>query len=39
MTQLESHPSESGKQSSMYVKIALFRWVNTAIVISLIVVR
>jgi len=36
MTSLEFHPSESSKQSSLYVKIALFRWVNTAIIIAVI---
>jgi len=39
MTSLEFHPSESSKQSSLYVKIALFRWVNTAIIIAVITVR
>lgn len=33
---LESHRSESTKQTSLYLKIVLFRWVTTAIVIFLI---
>eukprot|EP00571_Detonula_confervacea_P000752 CAMPEP_0172323196 /NCGR_PEP_ID=MMETSP1058-20130122/48111_1 /TAXON_ID=83371 /ORGANISM="Detonula confervacea, Strain CCMP 353" /LENGTH=1558 /DNA_ID=CAMNT_0013039143 /DNA_START=34 /DNA_END=4710 /DNA_ORIENTATION=- len=36
LTNFEAHPSESGKQSSLYVKIAIFRWVVTAIVITII---
>jgi len=36
LTNLEAHASESGKQSSLYVKIAVFRWVVTAIVITII---
>jgi hypothetical protein len=32
----EAHCSEGGKQRSLYFKIALFRWVNTAIVITII---
>ena len=32
----ESHSSEGGKQRSLYFKIAIFRWVNTAIVITII---
>eukprot|EP00977_Amphora_coffeiformis_P013122 scaffold3376_cov151-Amphora_coffeaeformis.AAC.2 len=32
----EAHSSEGSKQRSLYFKIALFRWVNTAIVITLI---
>ncbi|KAL7539204.1 hypothetical protein ACHAXR_009091 [Thalassiosira sp. AJA248-18] len=36
LTNLESHASESGTQSSLYVKIAVFRWVVTAIVITII---
>jgi hypothetical protein len=38
LTSTESHASESGKQASLYVKIAVFRWVNTAIVITIITV-
>jgi hypothetical protein len=36
LTDCESHSSEGGKQTSLYFKIALFRWVNTAIVITMI---
>jgi len=36
LTSLESHHSEGTKQRSLYFKIALFRWVNTAIVITII---
>ena len=36
VTNLEAHASETGKQSSLYVKIAIFRWVVTAIVITII---
>ena len=32
LTQLEAHASEGEKQTSLYFKIAAFRWVNTAIV-------
>lgn len=32
----EAHSSEGGKQRSLYFKIAVFRWVNTAIVITII---
>ena len=35
-TGLESHSSEGHKQTSLYIKIAAFRWVNTAIVITII---
>lgn len=31
LTDTESHASEGGKQRSLYFKIALFRWVNTAV--------
>jgi hypothetical protein len=34
----ESHASEGGCQTSLYFKIALFRWVNTAIIITIITV-
>jgi len=36
MTNCEPHKSESDKQTSLFVKIVLFRWVNTAIVIDVI---
>jgi len=36
ITNFESHASETGKQSSLFVKIAIFRWVITAIVITVI---
>ena len=32
LTSMESHKSEGSKQKSLYGKIALFRWANTAIV-------
>jgi len=32
----ESHPSERRLQTSMYVKIAAFRWINTAIIVTMI---
>jgi hypothetical protein len=32
LTNLEAHAGEGEKQTSLYFKIALFRWVNTAIV-------
>ena len=38
LTDAESHFSEGDKQTSLYFKIALFRWVNTAIVITIITV-
>uniref|UniRef100_A0A7S2YHU2 CSC1/OSCA1-like cytosolic domain-containing protein n=1 Tax=Entomoneis paludosa TaxID=265537 RepID=A0A7S2YHU2_9STRA len=36
LTSFEAHASEGSKQRSLYFKIALFRWVNTAIVITVI---
>ncbi|KAL7436768.1 hypothetical protein ACHAXH_007776 [Discostella pseudostelligera] len=36
VTHFESHSSEAGKQISLYIKIAIFRWVITAIVITII---
>lgn len=36
LTSLEAHASESGKQRSLYFKIAFFRWVNTAVVLTII---
>lgn len=36
ITDFESHTNESKVQTSLYVKIAAFRWVNTAIVITVI---
>lgn len=36
LTSLEAHPSEGSKQTSLFFKIALFRWVNTAIVYTII---
>ena len=32
----ESHPTEHGKQISLYVKITIFRWFNSAIALSVI---
>ena len=37
LTNMETHPSETGKHVSLYVKIAIFRWVVTAIIITIIV--
>ena len=36
LTNVERHQDEGLKQTSLYFKIALFRWVNTALVISII---
>ena len=36
LTSLERHSSEGLKQTSLYFKIAAFRWVNTAFVITVI---
>lgn len=36
LTNFEGHATEAGVQTSMYLKIALFRWVNTAVVITII---
>jgi hypothetical protein len=36
MTNTEIHRSHGSKQTSLYVKICLFRWVNTAVVTTLI---
>ena len=38
MTMTESYASEGGKQTSLYSKIAFFRWVNTAVIITIITV-
>lgn len=38
MTNTEIHRSHGSKQTSLYVKICLFRWVNTAIVTTIITV-
>lgn len=37
LTNLETHPSETTKHVSLYVKIAVFRWIVTAIIITIIV--
>lgn len=37
LTNFEKHTSEGSKQTSLFFKIALFRWVNTAIVFVIIV--
>ena len=36
LTNMESHSSESGRQRSLYFKVALARWVNTAVVVTII---
>lgn len=36
ITDFESHSNESKVQTSLYVKIAAFRWVNTSIIITVI---
>ena len=36
LTNTEAHASETGKQCSLFAKIAIFRWVITAIVITII---
>lgn len=36
LTECEAHSSEGHKQRSLYLKISLFRWANTAIVITII---
>lgn len=36
LTKIESHPSEGSKQTSLYFKIAIFRWVITAVIITII---
>jgi hypothetical protein len=36
LTNLERHSSEGLTQTSLYFKIAMFRWVNTAVVITII---
>jgi hypothetical protein len=35
LTEFEAHFSEGDKQTSLYFKIALFRWINTAILITI----
>jgi hypothetical protein len=36
LTSFESHASEGRKQTSLYSKVALFRWVGSAVVIAII---
>lgn len=36
LTTFESHPSEERLQTSLYVKIAAFRFINTAIIVTLV---
>ena len=36
LTSFEKHSSESQKQTSLYFKINVFRWVNTAVVITIV---
>jgi hypothetical protein len=36
LNSFESHASEGGKQRSLFFKIGLFRWVNTAVVFTII---
>lgn len=36
LTSVERHSSEGLKQTSLYFKIAVFRWVNTAVIITII---
>ena len=36
LTELEAHATEGSKQTSLYFKIAAFRWATTAIVITII---
>jgi len=38
LTNLEIHRNQGGRQTSLYVKICIFRWVNTAIVTTIITV-
>jgi len=39
MTAMESHTEEGLKERSLYIKIAFFRWINTAVVINVVTVR
>ncbi|KAL7538232.1 hypothetical protein ACHAXR_008380 [Thalassiosira sp. AJA248-18] len=36
LVNFESHPSEGKAQTSLFVKIAAFRWINTAIIVTMI---
>jgi len=36
LTGFEAHPSEGQKQTSLYFKIAVFRWVSTAVIFQII---
>lgn len=36
LTELEQHPSAGYVQTSLFLKIAVFRWVNTAFVLTMI---
>ena len=36
LTRIESHDTESSVAASMYIKVTCFRWVNTAIVTSVV---
>ncbi|KAL3776039.1 hypothetical protein HJC23_009665 [Cyclotella cryptica] len=36
LVNFESHPSEGRLQRSLYIKIGAFRWINTAIIVTLV---
>uniref|UniRef100_A0A7S2UQW1 CSC1/OSCA1-like cytosolic domain-containing protein n=1 Tax=Attheya septentrionalis TaxID=420275 RepID=A0A7S2UQW1_9STRA len=36
VNRLEAHPNEGGYQASLYVKLSIFRWMNTAVVTTLV---
>lgn len=36
LTSLESHSEEGSRQTSQYIKMSLFRWINTAIITTII---
>jgi len=36
MMLIENHSNEGGRQASMYLKITVFRWVNTAVIINIV---
>lgn len=37
INEIESHSTEASRQASLYVKVALFRWFNSAIALTLVI--
>ena len=39
LTDFEKHRNHGSRQTSLYVKITFFRWINTAIIVTIVTVR